>query len=214
MPAATPVTPVDRLGNVIGGSGSGTTAQTVQGGSAAGTTASGNPVAQGVVYNTTAPTLTNGQVTYQQADSRGNSKVAVVSLDGTVGLPFTNAGLSVLATPTTTAANSITPVVGVGSSSLVVKASAGNLYSASMVAGATAGFLIAYNANAAPAAGAALTASLVLGIAQVGANGYANLGGDTIPDRFSAGITLLFSTSSTTYTVPANLALHMKGKAA
>lgn len=114
----------------------------------------------------------------------------------------------------TAAAASLTPVVASAASSLVVKASAGNFYGGSMVAGATAGFLIAYNAIAAPAGGAALTAALILGIVPVAANGYGAIGDFQIPDRFSVGVTLLFSTSTTTYTVPGNVALFMRGRAA
>lgn len=123
-------------------------------------------------------------------------------------------GAYMVATPSASANNAITPIVNGGVSSLVVKASAGNLYYATIQAGATGGFLIAYNATAAPAGGAALTGSLVLDIVPVAANGFATLGGRAIPERYSAGIVLLFSTSLSTYTVPANLANHMKGAAA
>lgn len=131
------------------------------------------------------------------------------------GAQTTGGNTIVASAPSADAGNSITPVVaGAGGTSLVVKASAGNLYSASMTAGATAGFLIAYNAAAAPAPAAALTAGLVLNVAAVAANGSAQLGGGDVPDRFSAGIVLLFSTSTTTYTVPASAALHIRGAAA
>lgn len=116
--------------------------------------------------------------------------------------------------PSAASAVGLTPVVGVGVSSLVVKASAGNFYSASVTNNTTAGFLIVYNANAAPAGGAALTASLILAAVPVAASGYASVDQAAIPDRASAGVTLLFSTSTTTYTVPATLPLHMRGRAA
>ncbi len=144
-------------------------------------------------------------------DPGDGTKAQQVTLVGSGG---GGAAASTAAAPSTAAANSITPVVGSAVTSLVVKASPGNLYSASMVAGATAGFLIAYNAIAAPSGGAALTAALILGVAPVAANDFANLGGNPVPDRFSVGITLLFSTSTTTYTVPANAALFMRGAAA
>jgi len=117
-------------------------------------------------------------------------------------------------TPTAVAGNAIVPVTAVNATSLVVKASPGNLYSGSMVAGATAGFLVAYNSTAAPAASAALTANLTLFVVPVAANGFAAIGGDSIPDRFGVGITFLFSTSTTTYSVPASAALFIRGKAA
>lgn len=108
------------------------------------------------------------------------------------------------------AAYAITPQTTVNNSALQAKASAGNLYGASMTAGATAGFLIAYNSATVPTGGAALTAALILAAVPVAANGFASIGGTPYPDRFSAGIVLLFSTSTTTYTVPTNLALHMR----
>ncbi len=117
--------------------------------------------------------------------------------------------------PSSDAANAVTPVVaGAGGSSLLVKGSAGNLYGASLTAGATAGFLIAYNAASVPAGGASLTAAQVIYAAPVLANGYVSIGDAAMPDRFSTGIVLLFSTSTTTYTVPTNPALHIRGKAA
>lgn len=115
--------------------------------------------------------------------------------------------------PSTSASGAVVPVVGVGVSSLVVKASPGNFYGGSMASGATAGYLILYNAAAAPAGGAALTAALTLAAVPVAANSWASLGGTIYPDRCSVGAVLLFSTSTTTYTVPANVALHMRGQA-
>lgn len=111
------------------------------------------------------------------------------------------------------AAIGIVPVVASNASSLVVKASAGNFYGGSIVAGATAGFLIAYNAAAAPGAGTTLTPAQMLGVVQVAANGSAALGEYTVPDRFGTGIVLLFSTSTTIYTVPANNAVFLRGRA-
>lgn len=119
-----------------------------------------------------------------------------------------------VASPGTAAANALTPVVGAGVSSLVVKASAGNFYGGSCTAGATAGFFIAYNAAAAPSAGGALTAANVLGVVAVAANGTGFLGEYTVPDRFGSGVVLLFSTSTTTFTAAANLPLHIRGRAA
>lgn len=114
--------------------------------------------------------------------------------------------------PTSSASYAVQPQTAVNVSSLVLKASAGNFYSASMTAGGTAGYLIVYNAAAAPAAGATLTGSLIMHLVPVAANGIASVSVGSIPDRFSAGGVLLFSTNSTTYTVPANLAQHMRGR--
>lgn len=141
--------------------------------------------------------LPNGAAT-SAAQSTGNASLA--SLDGKIG-------------PTSGANGAIVPISGLGVTSLVLKPSAGNFYSASITAGATAGFLIAYNANAAPAASAALTPAMILNAVAVNANGLASLGGNPVPDRFSAGIVLLFSTSLATYAVPANPAAFMRGSA-
>lgn len=46
---------------------------------ASGAAASGNPVPMGMDYNTTQPTVTNGQRVTAQADSRGNLKVTLMS---------------------------------------------------------------------------------------------------------------------------------------
>lgn len=152
---------------------------------------------------------------YLLADGVVVPKVALVDGDGgAVSAGTTSSPTATQPVPATASANAITPVVASAASSLVVKASAGNLYGASMTAGATAGFLIAYNAAAAPAGGASLTAALILAAVPVAANGAASIGDFQIPDRFTTGIVLLFSTSTTTYTVPANVALHMRGKAA
>lgn len=118
-----------------------------------------------------------------------------------------------ISTPGSAAANAIAPVASTGATSALLKSSAGNFYSASMIAGATAGFFILYNSASVPAGGAALTAAAVLLAVPVAANGYATLGGDAIPKRCTSGIVLLFSTSVTTYTVPANAAIHLSGSA-
>lgn len=122
-------------------------------------------------------------------------------------------GAYVVSTPTTAAANAITPVVASGASSLVIKASAGNFYGASVTNSSVAGFLIVYNATAAPAGGAALTAGLILGCVAVAAGASGSIDVPNIPDRFSTGITLLFSTSTTTYAVPGTLPFFLKGRA-
>lgn len=56
-------------GTVTANAGTGTF--TVQGGAASGASASGNPVQAGGVFNTTQPTVTNGQAVQLQATSRG-----------------------------------------------------------------------------------------------------------------------------------------------
>lgn len=122
----------------------------------------------------------------------------------------TGYGYVVTAAPDASAVGALTPVVAQGVFSISAKAAAGNFFGAAMLAGASAGFMIAYNAAAAPAAGAALTPTLVLGVVPVGANEYKEMGDYDYPERFGAGIQVLFSTSLTTYTQPTNPALFMK----
>lgn len=139
------------------------------------------------------------------------SGAATSALQTTMGTTLTS--LDGKAGPSAATTAAITPTVGQSVTSLQLKAASGNFYSASITAGATAGFLIAYNSATVPASGAALTAALVLNMVTVGANGLAGLGGNPVPDRFSAGIVLLFSTSLATYAVPANPAVFMRGNA-
>lgn len=69
------VSPTSPLPVVAGGSGA--TAQQVQGNVAAGTADAGNPVKVGGRYNTTSPTLTNGQRGDLQLDTNGNLEVTL-----------------------------------------------------------------------------------------------------------------------------------------
>lgn len=238
-PGATPVTPVDKQGNVIGGSGGGASSQTVQGSGPSGSATSGNPVLVAGSDGTNSRTVatdTGGRV--QVVPYVGAVAVAALpdNVDGVAASSTVNgikvqarntyfdgtnwarargdtAGGYMVNVPSAAAAVAITPVVAVGVSALVVKASAGNFYSASVTNNTTAGFLIVYNAAAAPAGGTALTANLILAAVPVAASGYGSIDLAAIPDRASAGITLLFSTSTTTYTVPAALPLHIRGRA-
>jgi len=133
--------------------------------------------------------------------------------NGFVALPTDNTAAYVAPTPTASAMNAIVPVTTLNATSLQVKGAAGNFYGGSIVAGATAGFLIAYNSASVPAAGA-LTANSILAVVPVAANASAAIGDFQIPDRFSTGVVLLFSTAVNSYSVPANSAQFMRGRAA
>ncbi len=63
--------PLDASGNLITSSGSGASASQVQGNVASGATDAGNPVKVGAVFNTTRPTVTDGQRVDLQATNRG-----------------------------------------------------------------------------------------------------------------------------------------------
>lgn len=120
-------------------------------------------------------------------------------------------------TPTGLAAYGIVPQVSVGQASMLVRAAAGNLYSASVVAAtnAPAFYLIALNRTSVPSANAAITAAEMMGCQYIFAGSYGSLNPDDIPDRFTTGIVLICSTSTTTYTPPnAGNILHLKARAA
>lgn len=158
-------------------------------------------------------------VQFMAGDTLGN----VTNVSATTPLPMSSTvgGAAVstsnpepnTAIPTTSATSGIAPIATRDVTALQLKTSAGNFYSASMTNGTTAGFFILYNAAATPAAAAALTANLILLAVPVAASGFASLGGNPIPARFTAGAQLLFSTSLSTYTVPATPALHVTGQA-
>jgi hypothetical protein len=87
---------------------------------------------------------------------------------------------------------------------LVLKSSQGTFYSAAAVNySSTSGFMIAYNAAAAPSQGT-LTASLVLACAPLSPSNYATINFPT-PATFSFGITILLTsaTNCSTYTTGA-----------
>lgn len=111
----------------------------------------------------------------------------------------TGAALNVPA-PTASATNAIAPVVaGSASSSAVLKASAGNLYSAYATCTAAC-WLMAFNATSAPADGAT-TAGIASGNLQdcipIAAGGIGSLGANgSPPEPFTVGITLVVSSTS------------------
>lgn len=95
------------------------------------------------------------------------------------------------------ATNPLTPTQADSATSLVLKNSPGTLFyaEATNYSTTTSGFLIAYNATAAPSTGA-ITASLVLGCAPLGAGSKSTIT-FPYPATFSVGITLLLSSGST-----------------
>lgn len=78
----------------------------------------------------------------------------------------------------------------VAAGSLILKASAGNLYSFNAVSGASAGYLLVYDSATVPADGATTPRRAYV----MAANSSIDIS-LPIPDRFAAGITLVFSTT-------------------
>lgn len=128
-----------------------------------------------------------------------------------VGGDGTGTGVTAIATaPCSIAACALAPNVSAAlTGSTVFKASAGNLYSVSVTSGASAGFLLVFNATAAPADGA-VTPQICIPVA---ANSLvpwdATTGG--IPERFTTGIVGVFSTTGCYIkTISATAFLHAK----
>lgn len=76
-------------------------------------------------------------------------------------------------------------------SSLVLKASSGNLYSVNVTTGATAGFVMFFNATAAPADGAVTPVYCSV----LAANSSFNMANTAIPALFGTGIVVVFSST-------------------
>lgn len=120
-------------------------------------------------------------------DQYGNNK--------TVQTPTDSAGAALVSVATAAVA-----------SSLVLKASAGNLYGYNIVAGASAGYLMIFNSTTAPADGAVTPLRCI----PVAANAGIDRAFD-IPRRFSTGIVLVFSTTGP-YTKTASATAFLGGE--
>lgn len=140
------------------------------------TTANGLPGL--VVYNF--PSLYDGGgATSVQASVTGNGGTGV----GVVAANQVSCSAAVCA---------ITPAVSAAAEgSKVFKASAGNLYRVNVTTGAVAGYLMVFNATSAPADGA-VTPLLCRPVA---ANSSVEVDHTQIPDRYSTGITAVFSST-------------------
>jgi hypothetical protein len=138
-------------------------------------------------YNSTLPTISNGASNQHQLTVNG--------LLLTAPSPTTDANAAAVPSVTSAVANS-----------LVLKASAGNGYRYSCANGASAGYLMVFNATSAPADGAVTPMYAI----PVAANSFVEMNHSIIPDRFSTGITLVFSTTGP-YTKTASATAHLAG---
>lgn len=100
---------------------------------------------------------------------------------------------SVVVSPSGVSVDGITPVVSTAvESSHILKASAGNFYGACVTTGATAGFMMVFNATSAPADGAVTPTEWI----QIAANSTACLSyGSGPPNAYATGITLVYSST-------------------
>jgi hypothetical protein len=141
--------------------------------------------------------------------------VQVADSSGSLTVDTGTAGTFAL-TPAAAASYAIVPSVATpaqrAAGGFVAKASASNLYSATVLADPNGGnfYLLALNRATMPASGAAFTAAEILGITFVYAGLPASISPDDLPDRFGTGITVVCSTSPTTFT-PAP-SLHLKAR--
>jgi len=133
------------------------------------------------------------------------------------GSDGTGAGVAAVSeTPNSAAGAAIVPATALGATSLVGKASPGNLYGATVTASTAqtgAGYFIVANLAAAPASGTALTAAQVLYCVAVQPGATSSMGGTGVPDRGTVGLTALYSTSCATFTPQATAPLHMRLRA-
>lgn len=150
-------------------------------------------------------------VAAQNQAFNGSTYDRVRTVQGSDG---TGLGLTGVAeTPNSAAGAAIVPATALGATSLVGKASPGNLYGATVTAATTqtgAGYFIVANLAAAPASGTALTAAQVLYCVAVQPGATASMGGTGVPDRGTVGLTALYSTACNTFTPQATAPLHMR----
>jgi hypothetical protein len=127
--------------------------------------------AMACAYNTSVPTLSAGTYGLVQCDSAGN--------------------LLLSAAPSPAPTAGIVPVPSTAAeSNRVFKASAGNLYAYQVTTGAVAGYVMLFNATAAPVDGAVTPVKCVAVPAASTVGVTANP-----PEYFSTGITAVFSTT-------------------
>ena len=112
--------------------------------------------------------------------------------------------------PTSSAAGAIKPVVtSAAASSLVLKASAGNLYSVTLTSGASAGLLMVFDATSAPADGAVTPVECI----NVAANSTVVVNfSPGPPSSYATGITAVFSTGTNCFNKAASATAFISGK--
>lgn len=137
------------------------------------------------IFNTSPSTLSDGQQTQDRVDAQGRLLVSGATA-GTSADPSFFVQQPVTTAPAAVTSNQTNAAAG----TLVVKASAGNLYGFEICTGAQAGYLMVFDATSAPADGT-VTPRLVYAVA---ANtSFARQ--VTYPFRCATGITLVFSST-------------------
>lgn len=165
---------------------------------------------------TAAPSYTTAQTSPLSLDPHGSLRGLIldstgVAVDWTAAVPVTQSGTWTMQpgnTANTTAwkvdgsavtqpvsialAAAITPIVSAAAEgSHILKASAGSAYRVSTTTGASAGYVMVFNATSAPADGA--VTPIVCRV--IAANTSVELDWSTVPKAFATGITVVFSTT-------------------
>jgi hypothetical protein len=153
---------------------------------------------------------TNGTVAQAVQGITGGVPIQVGGVSGAVQSAANPNINALVSAPTNSVAYGVTPTVtATASGSLVVKASAGDLYAISATAGASAGFLLVGNAAAVPADGAVTPIECI----PMAANGYVSVSYNAIPEFFTVGIWAAFSTTGCfTKTLSATTFIHAVSK--
>jgi hypothetical protein len=165
-------------------------------------TAPAGVIVQGGIYNTTEPTLTTGTVGREEVDVNGNT---LINIKGGLGAGY-GAPLFTSPEPAPAPNSANFPNVGqntTAASSLVLKASAGALYSISISDPTAAGFLMVFNSATVPADGTVTPVECL----PVSINGYAALTYNPYGEWFTTGISVALSSTGcfTKTTVPTGL---------
>lgn len=117
---------------------------------------------------------------FNRTRQASNAPLTGVGVTATAPVPCSATSCGVTGSATTAVA-----------SSLVLKASAGNLYYVNVVAGASAGFVMFFNATAAPADGAVTPAYCM----PLAANAGFNMANTPLPTFWTTGIVVVFSST-------------------
>lgn len=182
------------------------------------------PVGLGCAYNSVLPTLSTGFAGWVQCDSAGRLLIdsagtgtstvqgpgtagtpsgGVLSVQGVSGgTPLPTAGTATIVPLSTSAAAVSHASTSALATSLVAKASAGNLfaYNCTAITGGSPGYCIVYNGTAAPSTGA-LTGTLVLDQCYFPATAQGcALSRTPYGAQYSTGIVILVTSATTPYT--------------
>lgn len=167
---------------------------------------SGNPVKIGGKYNTSPPTLTNGQRGDAQLDVNANLMATLATL--VAGEDITNAVLGTLMKPVASSTYSPSSFQDFGTATTFsVKASAGNVYALAVSnANAAVRYMQLHNKASAPAGGDTAAASYLIPAGTAAAPAIREIPSVFFSPSYylSTGIGLAISTTATTYTAATN----------